>query len=150
MNEIIFKTPTNQKEFKEYDLFRWKILRKPIGKNISSLKDKFEKSAFHLIGIKEEEIVACGRLHFNNKDEAQVRYMAVAQNLQGIGIGKEVLRLLEKNAKKNNAKKIILNARDHAIDFYKVSGYTIVKKYYGSDTGIPHTTMEKNISTFSC
>ena len=101
MNEIIFKTPTNQKEFKEYDLFRWKILRKPIGKNISSLKDKFEKSAFHLIGIKEEEIVACGRLHFNNKDEAQVRYMAVAQNLQGIGIGKEVLRLLEKNAKKN-------------------------------------------------
>ena len=149
MNEIIFKTPTNQKEFKEYDLFRWKILRKPIGKNISSLKDKFEKSAFHLIGIKEEEIVACGRLHFNNKDEAQVRYMAVAQNLQGIGIGKEVLRLLEKNAKKNNAKKIVLNARDHAIDFYKVSGYTIVKKYYGSDTDIPHTSMEKNISTFS-
>ena len=149
MNEIIFKTPTNQKEFKEYDLFRWKILRKPIGKNISSLKDKFEKSAFHLIGIKEKEIVACGRLHFNNKDEAQVRYMAVAQNLQGIGIGKEVLRLLEKNAKKNNAKKIVLNARDHAIDFYKVSGYTIVKKYYGSDTDIPHTTMEKNISTFS-
>ena len=149
MNEIIFKTPTNQKEFKEYDLFRWKILRKPIGKNISSLKDKFEKSAFHLIGIKEEEIVACGRLHFNNKDEAQVRYMAVAHNLQGIGIGKEVLRLLEKNAKKNNAKKIVLNARDHAIDFYKVSGYTIVKKYYGSDTDIPHTTMEKNISTFS-
>ena len=149
MNEIIFKTPTNQKEFKEYDLFRWKILRKPIGKNISSLKDKFEKSAFHLIGIKEEEIVACGRLHFNNKDEAQVRYMAVAQNLQGIGIVKEILRLLEKNAKKNNAKKIVLNARDHAIDFYKVSGYTIVKKYYGSDTDIPHTTMEKNISTFS-
>ena len=149
MNEIIFKTPTNQKEFKEYDLFRWKILRKPIGKNISSLKDKFEKSAFHLIGIKEKEIVACGRLHFNNKDEAQVRYMAVAQNLQGIGIGKEILRLLEKNAKKNNAKKIVLNARDHAIDFYKVSGYTIVKKYYGSDTDIPHTTMEKNISTFS-
>ena len=149
MDEIIFKTPTNQKEFKEYDIFRWEILRKPIGKKISSLKDEFEKSAFHLIGIKEEKIVACGRLHFNNKDEAQVRYMAVAENLQGIGIGKEVLRLLEKNAKKNKAKKIVLNARDHAIDFYKVSGYTVVKKYYGSDTEIPHTTMEKNISTFS-
>tara|TARA_B100001113_G_scaffold231992_1_gene190509 strand:+ start:182 stop:634 length:453 start_codon:yes stop_codon:yes gene_type:complete len=149
MNEIIFKTPRNQTEFKEYDLFRWEVLRKPIGKSISSLKDKFEKSAFHLIGVKEEKIVACGRLHFNNKDEAQIRYMAVAENFQGIGIGKEVLRLLEKNAKKNNAKKIVLNARDHAIDFYKVSGYTIVKKYYGSDTDIPHTTMEKNISTFS-
>ena len=145
MNEIIFKTPTNQKEHKEYDLFRWKILRKPIGKDISSLKDKFEESAYHLIGIKDKKIIACGRLHFNNKDEAQIRYMAVSKNLQGIGIGKQILDLLEKNAKENNAKRIILNARDHAIGFYKISGYKTEKKYNGSDTGIPHTTMKKNI-----
>ena len=145
MNEIIFKTPTNQKEYKEYDLFRWKILRKPIGKDISSLKDKFEESAYHLIGIKDKKIIACGRLHFNNKDEAQIRYMAVSKNLQGVGIGKQILDLLEKNAKKNNAKRIILNARDHAIGFYQISGYKTEKKYNGSDTGIPHTTMKKNI-----
>ena len=145
MNEIIFKTPTNQKEYKEYDLFRWKILRKPIGKDISSLKDKFEESAYHLIGIKDKKIIACGRLHFNNKDEAQIRYMAVSKDLQGFGIGKQILDLLEKNAKKNNAKRIILNARDHAIGFYKISGYKTEKKYNGSDTGIPHTTMKKNI-----
>ena len=145
MNEIIFKTPTNQKEHKEYDLFRWKILRKPIGKDISSLKDKFEESAYHLIGIKDKKIIACGRLHFNNKDEAQIRYMAVSKDLQGFGIGKQILDLLEKNAKKNNAKRIILNARDHAIGFYKISGYKTEKKYDGSDTGIPHTTMKKNI-----
>tara|TARA_Y100000991_G_scaffold213267_1_gene198702 strand:- start:476 stop:922 length:447 start_codon:yes stop_codon:yes gene_type:complete len=145
MNEIIFKTPTNQKEHKEYDLFRWKILRKPIGKDISSLKDKFEESAYHLIGIKDKKIIACGRLHFNNKDEAQIRYMAVSKDLQGFGIGKQILDLLEKNAKKNNAKRIILNARDHAIGFYQISGYKTEKKYNGSDTGIPHTTMKKNI-----
>ena len=145
MNEIIFKTPTNQKEYKEYDLFRWKVLRKPIGKDISSLKDKFEESAYHLIGIKDKKIIACGRLHFNKKDEAQIRYMAVSKDLQGVGIGKQILDLLEKNAKENNAKRIILNARDHAIGFYKISGYKTEKKYNGSDTGIPHTTMKKNI-----
>ena len=145
MSKIVFKTPSNQKEYKEYDLFRWEILRKPIGKDITSLKDKFEKSAFHLIGIKDKEIIACGRLHFNNKDEAQIRYMAVSENLQGTGIGKQILDLLEKNAKENNAKRIILNARDHAIGFYKISGYKTEKKYNGSDTGIPHTTMKKNI-----
>ena len=145
MNEIIFKTPTNQKEHKEYDLFRWKILRKPIGKDISSLKDKFEESAYHLIGIKDKKIIACGRLHFNNKDEAQIRYMAVSKDLQGVGIGKQILDLLEKNAKENNAKRIILNARDHAIGFYQISGYKTEKKYNGSDTGIPHTTMKKSI-----
>tara|TARA_X000000368_G_scaffold1278_1_gene1019 strand:- start:571 stop:1023 length:453 start_codon:yes stop_codon:yes gene_type:complete len=145
MSKIVFKTPSNQKEYKEYDLFRWEILRKPIGKDITSLKDKFEESAFHLIGIKDKEIIACGRLHFNNKDEAQIRYMAVSENLQGTGIGKQILDLLEKNAKENNAKRIILNARDHAIGFYKILGYKTEKKYNGSDTGIPHTTMKKNI-----
>ena len=149
MNEIVFKTPANSKEYKEYDLFRWEILRKPIGKDINSLKDEFEESAFHLIGVKNKKIIACGRLHFNNKDEAQIRYMAVAKNLQGNGLGKQVLKLLEKNAKKNHAKRIVLNARDHAIDFYRISGYRTVKKYNGSDTGIPHTTMKKNISIFS-
>ena len=149
MSKIVFKTPSNQKEYKEYDLFRWEILRKPIGKDITSLKDKFEESAFHLIGIKDKEIIACGRLHFNNKDEAQIRYMAVSENLQGTGIGKQILDLLEKNARENNAKRIILNARDHAIGFYKISGYKTHKKYNGSDTGIPHTTMKKNIITSS-
>ena len=145
MNDIEFRTPLNSKEFKEYDLFRWKILRKPIGKGIDSLKDQYEESSFHLIGIKDEIIIGCGRLHFNNKDEAQIRYMAVEERYQGKGIGKKILELLEKNAKKNNAKKIILNARDHVLSFYKSSDYTAIGKYDGSDTGIPHTRMVKKI-----
>ena len=41
--------------------------------------------------------------------------------------------------------KIILNARDHAIKFYTAAKYKILEKYHGSDTGIPHTTMTKDI-----
>ena len=58
MSKIVFKTPSNQKEYKEYDLFRWEILRKPIGKDTSSLKDGYEESAFHLIGIKNKRIIS--------------------------------------------------------------------------------------------
>ena len=53
MNNILFKTPSSSKEFEEYDLFRWEILRKPIGKSIESLKDKYEDSSYHLIGVIE-------------------------------------------------------------------------------------------------
>ena len=106
MNDIEFRTPLNLKEFKEYDLFRWKILRKPIGKEIDSLKDQYEESSFHLICIKDEIIIGCGRLHFNNKDEAQIRYMAVEERYQGKGIGKKILELLEKNAKKIMLRKL--------------------------------------------
>tara|TARA_B100001250_G_C19813514_1_gene796993 strand:- start:1062 stop:1499 length:438 start_codon:yes stop_codon:yes gene_type:complete len=145
MNEIVFKSPENKKEFEEYDLFRWEILRKPIGKDITSLKDGFEDQAFHLVGILDKKIIACGRLHFKTANEAQIRYMAVRKEYQGGGVGKQVLKLLESNAKKNNARKIILNARDHAIGFYEASGYIAHEKYYGSDTGIPHTSMAKLI-----
>ena len=145
MNDIEFRTPLNSEEFKEYDLFRWRILRKPIGKDINSLKDDYEKIAFHLIGIMDGTIIGCGRLHFNNHDEAQIRYMAVEESLQKKGIGRKILELLEENAIKNNAKKIILNARDHVLKFYESSNYICVDKYHGSDTGIPHTTMIKKI-----
>jgi|TARA_Y200000002_G_scaffold58105_1_gene43368 predicted GNAT family N-acyltransferase len=145
VSEIEFRAPKNSNELKEYDLFRWSLLRKPIGKSIESLKDKYDSLAFHLIGIKQGKIVACGRLHFNNLNEAQIRYMAVDNSLQKQGIGKKILVLLEEKAKKKNAKKIILNARNHAVMFYKKSGYAVLGKYTGSDTEIPHTSMEKCI-----
>ena len=39
MNNLEFRVPKNEDEFYEYDLFRWRLLRKPIGKTIESLKD---------------------------------------------------------------------------------------------------------------
>ena len=143
MNNILFKTPSSSKEFEEYDLFRWEILRKPIGKSIQSLKDKYEDSSYHLIGVIDNKIIACGRLHFNSDNEAQIRYMAIDENFQRKGIGVKIIELLEAEAKKKQVSKIVLNARDHVLGFYIKSGYIAVKKYEGSDTGIPHTTMEK-------
>ena len=133
------------KEFEEYDFFRWKVLRKPIGKKIETLKDNFDKDSFHIIGLYNKVIIASGRVHFNNDDEAQIRYMAVDNAFRTQGIGKEVLKILEEYIKKNNAKKIILNARNDVIEFYKKSNYLAVEGYLGSDTGIPHTKMEKKI-----
>ena len=143
MNNILFKTPSSSEEFKNYDLFRWEILSKPIGKSIDSLKDEYEDSSYHLIGVIDNKIIACGRLHFNNAYEAQIRYMAIDENFQRKGIGVKIIELLEAEAKKKRINKIILNARNHVIEFYEKSGYKAVRKYEGSDTGIPNTTMEK-------
>ena len=145
MNNLEFRVPKNEDELNEYDLFRWRLLRKPIGKTIESLKDEYEDQSFHLIGVIDNQIVACGRLHFIDDSKAQIRYMAVDEEYQGKGLGSSILSLLESHAKKNNADKVILNARDHAIKFYAAAKYKILKKYHGSDTGIPHTTMTKDL-----
>ena len=145
MNNLEFRVPKDEKEFNEYDLFRWRLLRKPIGKTIESLKDEYEDNSFHLIGVIDKKIVACGRLHFIDDSKAQIRYMAVDEKYQRKGLGSSILSLLESHAKKNNADKVILNARDHAIKFYAAAKYKILKKYPGSDTGLPHTTMIKDL-----
>ena len=145
MNNLEFRVPKNEDEFNEYDLFRWRLLRKPIGKTIESLKDGYEEKSFQLIGVIDNQIVACGRLHFIDDSKAQIRYMAVDEKYQRKGLGSSILSLLESHAKKNNADKVILNARDHAIKFYAAAKYKILKKYHGSDTGIPHTTMTKDL-----
>ena len=145
MNNLELRVPKNEDEFNEYDLFRWRLLRKPIGKTIESLKDEYEDKSFHLIGVIDNQIVACGRLHFIDDSKAQIRYMAVDEKYQRKGLGSSILSLLESHAKKNNADKVILNARDHAIKFYAAAKYKILKKYHGSDTGIPHTTMTKDL-----
>ena len=145
MNNLEFRVPKNEDEFNEYDSFRWRLLRKPIGKTIESLKDEYEDQSFHLIGVIDNQIVACGRLHFIDDSKAQIRYMAVDEKYQRKGLGSTILSLLESHAKKNNADKVILNARDHAIKFYAAAKYKILKKYHGSDTGIPHTTMTKDL-----
>ena len=82
------------------------------------------------------------RLHFNNAYEAQIRYMAIDEHFKEKELGK-IIELLEAEAKKKQINKFVLNARNHVIEFYKKSGYKAVRKYEGSDTGIPHTTMEK-------
>jgi len=145
MSKIHFKTPENDQEFKEYDLFRWKILREPIGKSVESLKDHHEKHAFHLIGMMNNKIIACGRLHKNSSIEAQIRYMAVDKKYRGRGLGKKIVEHLEDYASRNQFKTIVLNARDHAIKFYQNSGYELVGPYNGSDTGIPHSKMIKKL-----
>ena len=145
MNNLEFRVPKNEDEFNEYDLFRWRLLRKPIGKTIESLKDEYEDKSFHLIGVIDNQIVACGRLHFIDDSKAQIRYMAVDEKYQRKVLVHRYFHCWKVMTKKNNADKVILNARDHAIKFYAAAKYTISKKYHGSDTGIPHTTMTKDL-----
>ena len=145
MSEITYKSPENIEEFKEYDLFRWNILRKPLGKDISSLKDEYDKSAFHLVGIKNNKIIACGRLHFNGTDEAQIRYMAVKEEFRKLKLGKLMLKELESYAFNMSLESIYLNSRESAVEFYIKNGYKIIEKSHLLFGNLQHWLMEKNI-----
>ena len=145
MPNYLIKSPENKEEWENYLMFRWEILRKPLGMSKDSLSDSIEDKSFHLMGIDDEEkVIASGRVHFNCENEAQIRYMAVDDSFKRKGVGTEIVKELENYAQSKGANIMVLNARENAISFYLSLGYQEVGPYQ-SDTGIPHKTMKKNL-----
>ena len=145
MPNYSIKSPENKEEWDNYLMFRWEILRKPLGMSKDSLADSIEDKSFHLMGIDDEEkVIASGRVHFNCENEAQIRYMAVDDSFKRKGVGTEIVKELENYAQSKGANIMVLNARENARSFYLSLGYEEVGPYQ-SDTGIPHKTMKKNL-----
>ena len=145
MPNYSIKSPESTEEWESYLLFRWEVLRKPLGMTKESLADSIEDKSFHLMGIDaEKNVIASGRVHFNSENEAQIRYMAVDDRFKRRGIGSEIVDKLERYATSKGAEIMVLNAREEAISFDSSLGYEEVCPYH-SDTGIPHKTMRKSV-----
>ena len=145
MDQIEIRSPKTKAEWKKYDDFRWEILRKPLKTPNVPLKDNLEDVSFHFIAINSDNIIkACGRVHLNSSDEAQIRYMAVDKDHRRMGLGSAIVKKLEAEAKLLGATYVMLNARENAINFYKSHGYDEIA-LYNSNIDIPHTRMEKRL-----
>lgn len=143
---IIIKEPQTLKEFEAYYLLRYEVLRKPWNQPPGSEKDTNEDSSIHIMACdKNNQVLGVCRLQFNSPSEAQLRYMCVKENTQGLGIGKKLIAYSEEKAKKLGAKKIILQAREIAVEFYKKCGYSIVEKSFLMWDEIQHYLMTKLI-----
>jgi thioesterase domain-containing protein len=144
---ITCRAPKTIKEFEQYYLLRWLILRSPWGKERGSEVDELEEQAIHrCIFDQQNNVLAVGRIHFTEQHHAQIRYMAVDDTFQGLGYGNKLLESLEQEAQIRGAKSIELNAREVALSFYEKLGYQnvgVAHKLYGQ---IQHYSMVKNIN----
>jgi len=71
--------------------------------------------------------------------------MAVDENVQGRGYGSAVLAGLEAEAHRLKASKIVLNARDNAIEFYQRHGYAVIGEAETLFGAVRHVKMGKTI-----
>ena len=141
--------PTTSEEFKKYYNLRYEILRKPWGQPPGSERDEGEETSIHrmIIDNTTGNALAVGRLQFNSTHEAQIRYMAVADDLQGKGLGSQIISALEDVARGKGIQRIILSARENALQFYKNNGYEIVRKTHLLFGEIQHWLMGKELTT---
>ena len=140
--------PITSEEFKKYYNLRYEVLRKPWGQSSGSERDEREETSIHrmIIDNKTENALAVGRLQFNSTHEAQIRFMAVADDLQGKGLGSQIISALESVARGKGIQRIILSSRENALQFYKSNGYAIIKKTHLLFGEIQHWLMEKELS----
>lgn len=141
--DIEVREPKTAEEFDLYYDLRWRILREPWHRGRESARDELEKDAFHLMALRDGAVVGVGRLHFNSPDEAQVRYMAVEAGQQRHGVGSRILERLEQRAHEHAAKRVVLNAREGAIPFYRRHGYELEGVIETSFACVPHWRMTK-------
>ena len=147
MKQFKLKEPFSDQEFDAYYQCRWEVLRKPWNQPKGSEKDEFEDEAYHLMAVNEKNQV-CGiaRMNIINDNTAQIRYMGVSSSYNGKGIGASLLHYLENLAKAKGIAKIMLQSREIAVQFYKKSGFEVVRKSHLLWGEIQHFEMEKSIN----
>ena len=139
-------TPETPDEFERYFDLRWRILREPWQQPRGSEQDDREGESLHRMACDEaDKVLGVARLHFNNDEEAQIRYMAVEAAFTGQGIGTALLKALEAEATTKGAKRITLNARAPVEEFYRRHGYRTVAAAPTLFDCIEHVRMEKNL-----
>ena len=144
---IELREPKTADDFALYYDLRWRILRKPWTQDRESSKDEHESLAVHLMAWADNKLVGVGRLHFNDPEEAQIRYMAVEESCAGRGVGTIILAELEGRAKRAGATHIVANARENALRFYKKNGYQLIDRADTLFESLVHWRVVKAVRT---
>jgi len=140
------RSPVSEQDWTDYFQLRWRILRAPWQQPPGSERDELEDSAFHLMAVDENsKTVATGRLHRLDDDTAQIRYMAVIEELQGCGLGSRILQQLEHTARDWHCRQIALNARNSCLGFYQKHGYEVIAEAPTLFGSIAHKRMRKRL-----
>jgi predicted GNAT family N-acyltransferase len=144
-NKIDFKVIDHwSKEYRKAIYLRYKLLRQPLGLKFSSSQFAEEQNQIQITGALGDEIIAVLLFIPYPDMNLRMRQVAVKKELQGQGIGKNLVLFAEKHARQQGYKKIFLHARDSVIPFYKQLHYKVTGNAF-IEVGIPHHKMEKTL-----
>ncbi|MEY4350334.1 MAG: hypothetical protein RL078_381 [Bacteroidota bacterium] len=142
----MIRTPETEQEWSAYYQLRYEILRAPWGQAPGSEKTLDEAAHQHFAFFNDNaEILGVGRLDILDNKKAQIRFMAVAADQQGKGIGKALMDEIEAVCEANGYLQIMLHAREVALPFYKKLGYQYIEKSHLLFDEIQHHLMSKQL-----
>jgi len=144
---ITLAEPATPAEFQRYYELRWKTLRGPWNQPRGSERDPLDGASTHLMAVDgAQRVLGVGRLHFSAIGEARIRYMGVATEYRRRGIGTRILHGLEGKALALGAARIVLDARETALGFYRKHGYVATGAGPMLFNRIAHVSMVKPLT----
>jgi predicted GNAT family N-acyltransferase len=139
--QIEFGTP----EYDEALRLRYQVLREPLGLDYTAEQIAEEYQDYH-IGVYAPHGALAGYLCFSPLPDQvlKMRQVAVDPNLQGKGIGKQLVLASEVFARKLGMQCIVMHARLTAVPFYLSMDYKQVGDQF-EEVGVPHYYLEKEL-----
>lgn len=143
--KVEIRSPKSDKEWEEYYDLRYRVLRQPWNQPRGSERNDGDETGLHFALFESGKIQAIARLDQSGPTEAQVRFVAVEFNEQGRGFGRLIMGACERVAYERGDLKMILHAREVALDFYKRLDYKLIEKSHLLFGEIQHYLMEKDL-----
>ena len=138
--------PTTPEQFEQYYRLRYQTLRQPWGQPEGSERVEDDATAIHAMLLDDTgEAVGVCRMHLATPQEAQIRFMGIRQDMQGKKLGDQLLRYQEERARKQGATRMMLHARENAVNFYRRNGYEIEEKSHLLFGTIQHYRMARQL-----
>ena len=141
--KIDIRKPITPREWDHYYDMRYNVLRKPLNQPFGSERNDGDLAGQHFALYENDILRAIARLDKNSEGVSQVRFVAVHPDSQGKGFGKLIMDAVELKSQQLGNTKMILHARDYAVDFYTKLGYTTIEKSYKLFDVLQHFLMEK-------
>jgi predicted GNAT family N-acyltransferase len=132
----------NTPEYAQAVALREEILRKPLGIGFTDEEIAAEKDWIHIAAYQNSKLCATAALVYENSALAKICRVAVLAELQGKGIGIEIMRYTESYAAQQGFKEIYLHARDTSVPFYIKNQYIAEGDWFYEDT-VPHKKLRK-------
>ncbi len=130
-------------EYQAERMLRWEVLAKPYGIPPEAEILPEEKQSLHLIALDGKRIVGCVCFHPEG-NTGRIFEMAVSEEYQGQGFGRQLLHALEKMLVQRGIHVVYLYCRQETEGFYSLMGYQpeedLIEKM-----GLKQRMMKKNL-----
>jgi ribosomal protein S18 acetylase RimI-like enzyme len=145
------RAPRIPAEWAAYYQLRYAVLRQPWQQPPGSerVPADAEPGTIHALLLAPAEAgaspvaLAVGMLQPTDEHKGQIRFMAVAPEVAGQGLGQQVVTYLETQARAIGLTEIVLHSRETAVGFYQKLGYAVVEPSHTLFGILPHFLMHK-------